>query len=209
MISLVWAKARSSPGNRRPRGPRRGPGHDHRRHDHHRRLIGEVQRDTGRTDRAEIQLPLGADVEQPHAERHRGGEPREGERGGRDERVRERPVGQEGCVEEPPEGRPRRVTRREEDDGDRGERDEERAERDDEREPPVLDEAALDANGRPAHRTPAISRPSSSVVAVRASRSPTIDPSYITTIRSASTCTSSRSSLIRSTATPSAAAWRR
>ena len=38
----------------------------------------------------------------------------------------------------------------------------------------------------------AISSPSSSVVAVRPP-SPTIDPSYITTIRSASTCTSSRS----------------
>ena len=100
----------------------------------------------------EIELPLGADVEQAHAEGDRGCEPRERERGRRDERVRERAIGQERRVEQPPEGRPGRVTGRKEDDGDRRERDEQRAERDDEREPPVLDEAPLDANRGPAHR---------------------------------------------------------
>ena len=192
--------------DRGPRRPGRRADEDHRRQDHRRRLIGEVERDARGADRPEIELPLGADVEQPHAEGNGGREPRERERRRGDERVRERPVGQERRVEEPPEGRPGRVTGRQENHGDRREGDEQRAERDDDREPPALDETSLDANGGPGHRTPAISSPSSSVVAVRASRSPTIDPSYMTTIRSASTCTSSRSSLIRSTATPSAAA---
>ena len=73
----------------------------------------------------------------------------------------------------------------------------------------LLDEALLDPDGRPGHRTPAISSPSSSTSRARASTSPTIAPSYMTTIRSESASTSSRSSLIRRTPTPSAAASRR
>ena len=56
---------------------------------------------------------------------------------------------------------------------------------------------------------PAMRNPISSGVAAEASSSATIAPSYITATRSASARISSRSSLITSTATPSAAASRR
>src|SRR5436309_3162759 len=75
-------------------------------------------------------------------------------------------------------------------------------------EPPGLPHAAFDPHqcSLPA---PAIRRPSSSTVAVSASRSPTTLPSYITATRSASARISSRSSLMRRTPTPVEAASRR
>src|SRR3954452_22299689 len=76
------------------------------------------------------------------------------------------------------------------------------------RQPAWLVEPALDAD-HDCSSPPAISNPSSSTVAVDASRSPTIAPSYMTAMRSASVRISSRSSLISRTPTPRSAASRR
>src|SRR5438094_4097389 len=97
---------------------------------------------------------------------------------------------------------------RQQDDGRDEERNADRHDRDDECEPARLFETPFDPH-QLVPSPPAIRRPSSSTVAVLASRSPTTEPSYMTTIRSASTKISSRSSLSSSTPTPPAAASRK
>src|SRR5207249_2333094 len=97
----------------------------------------------------------------------------------------------------------------EQDERSEDERAADRDDGDDDHEPPRLAQATLDPHQSPSSPPPAISRPSSSTVAVEASRSPTMRPSYITAIRSASTRISSRSSLTRRIPRPSEAAWRR
>ena len=157
---LVGVRERpQEPRDRAPRRAARRADDDHRRDDDERGLPVEVERDPGGADRAEVELALGADVEEAHPEGDRGGEAGEGERRRRDERVGERAVGEERGVEEPPERRDRRVAGRGEDDRDRTERDGQRAERHGDREPAALDEALLDPDRRSRQRTPAIRRP--------------------------------------------------
>ena len=57
-----------------------------------RRPVAEVERDPDRGDRAEVELPLAADVVELHAERRGRGQAREHERRREDERRRERAV---------------------------------------------------------------------------------------------------------------------
>ena len=90
---LVGAQERpQQPGDRAPGGAEHGAADDHGDDQHRRRLAREQQAHAGGADRAEVQLALGADVEQAHPERDRGGEAGEGERRRGDERVRERAV---------------------------------------------------------------------------------------------------------------------
>ena len=142
MISFVFANARSTPGIAPQAAPAAAPatiitgirsG----------RLTGEQERDTRRADRAEVELALGADVEQAHPERDGGREPGErsgvaeierfGERAVRDERAsnRRRYVDHAG-------GRSRRARRR------REQRGRERSERDHDLQPAMQDEPLLD-----------------------------------------------------------------
>jgi len=209
MISFVEKKARRIPGIAASSAPPAAPARDHHQRDHDgRRGSGEQQADRGAGDRAGVELPLAADVEQVHPKRDRCRQTGECKRCGRDDRLRERAVREEGCVEEPPEGMERRVMRRDQHDRCEEERNDDRRHRNDERQPARLVEAPLDAH-QPRSAPPAISSPSSSTVAMFASRSPTIWPSYMTATRSASARISSRSSLISRTPTPRAAAPRR
>src|SRR5207237_7353049 len=156
-------------------------------------------------DRARVELSFTTNVEEVHPERDRGGESRERERRRRHHRLRERTVREKRGVEQTSERVQRRMVGCQQDDGGGEERDDERAERHGHGQPPRLLEAALDpdhADSSP----PAISRPSSSTVAVAASRSPTMAPSYMTTMRSASAKISSKSPLIISTPAPCVAA---
>ena len=105
----------------------------------------------GGADRAEVQLSLGADVEQPHPERDRGGETGEGERRRGDQRVRERAVREVGGVEQPSQGRDRRMAGREEQERDRDVRHDERAERHGDHQPAPLLEPLLDAEAAEVH----------------------------------------------------------
>ena len=102
----------------------------------------------------------------------------------------------------------RRMAGQPQDDGGEQEGSRDGGERNDNGQPPRLLETALDPH-QSSSWPPAISSPSSSTVADRASRSPAMPPSYITAIRSARARISSRSSLISSTPTPVAAASRR
>ena len=64
--------------DRAPGGAEHGAAGDHGDDQDRRRLAREQQPHAGGADRAEVQLTLGADVEQPHPECDRGGEPGEG-----------------------------------------------------------------------------------------------------------------------------------
>src|SRR5436190_18945952 len=100
------------------------------------------------------------------------------------------------------------MMRRQEDERREQEGKRDRHDRDDDREPARLFEPALNTDHDDPW-PPAMSRPSSSTVAVSASRSPTMAPSYITVLRSARARISSRSSLNSKTPTPRSAASRR
>ena len=90
---LVGAQERPQQArDRAPGGAEHGAAGDHRHDQDRRRLAREQQRHAGGADRAEVELTLGADVEQVHPERDGGGEPGERERRRGDERVRERAV---------------------------------------------------------------------------------------------------------------------
>src|SRR5207247_4008749 len=86
------------PGDQRPRGTARAAGDDHRGDRERGRpaAAAEVEPRRGSGDRADEELALAADVEEPHPERGGGGEPGEGERRRRDERLPERAVRDEG-----------------------------------------------------------------------------------------------------------------
>ena len=151
MISFVWAKARRTPGIAPHAAPHAAPATIIAGTISHADVPARTSAISGRADRTEVELAFGADVEQPHPERHRGSEARERERCRRDEGIRECPVVEEGGVEQASERRDRRMARREEHDGDREERDDEGAGRDDDREPAALDEPTLDAERRQGH----------------------------------------------------------
>ena len=65
-------------------------------------MRAEPDRDAGRADGADVELALGADVEELHPEGDRGCEPGEDQRRRQRERVRPRCAAEEGGVEEPP-----------------------------------------------------------------------------------------------------------
>ncbi len=96
-----------------------------------------------REGRAEIELPLGADVEEAHPERRRRREAGEEERRRRDQRLIDRPGLDEGRVEELAIGLERVVPGREQHDPGKHEREQDRGRRDSDREPPRLVEAPL------------------------------------------------------------------
>ena len=194
--------------NRREKRTACSPGEHHRGDHDRRRRTSDEEPERCAGDRAGVQLTFPADVEEPHAKGNCRRQAGEGQGRSRHDRLRQRPVGQERGVEQPPERVQRRVMRREEHDRGEQERDDDRHHRNRDRQPPGLLEPPLDAH-HARSSPPAISRPSSSIVADAASRSPTIAPSYMTTIRSARAWISSRSSLISSRARPRSAADRR
>ena len=114
-------------------------------------MVAELQRDPRGADRPEVELALGADVEQLHPERGGSGETGEQDRRRRDERVGQRAVAREAGVDDVVERRPRIVARRREDDRHDPERDRERTQRNRDRQPPRLLEPALEphASARP------------------------------------------------------------
>ncbi len=180
---------------------------DHRGDRHPARVVAD--RDAGgRAGRGtDVELALTADVEELHAKRDGRAEPGEDQRRRGDERGVEGLAADEPRVEDPAKGGTRRVMGDQKDDGHHPERDDHRSDRDRHREPLRLREPPLDPHQEAL--PPAMSRPISSTVADAASSSPTIAPSYMTAMRSASARISSRSSEMRSTPTPSAAAARR
>src|SRR5215212_10969983 len=188
MISLVWANARSSAGIAA------------------QAALAEVERDPDAGDGAPVVLTLPADVVEAHPKGRRGGQPGEDERRAGHERRRERAVAEERGVEEPAVRRAGGVPGDEQDDRHEREANRDRPDGHGERQPAGLIQPPFESHRA---RPPAISRPMSSTDDEAGSSSPTRAPSYMTTMRSASARTSSRSSLNRSTATPAAAASRR
>ena len=163
-------------GDQRPERAAGRSAHAHR-DDRRRRADSrpEPDRDAERTERAEVELALGADVEQVHPERRRRCEAREEERRRRRQRRRPRRAADEGGVEQPPVGVDRVVPGGEQHDRHHQERERDRAQRDDDVEPARLVEPALDLDH--ARSPPAIASPISSTVAVDGSNGPVISPS--------------------------------
>ncbi len=133
-------------------------------------MIPEPERDPRRTDRSEVELPLGPDVEELHAERSGSREAGEEDRSRGDERGRERPVAGEAGLDDLAVRRARGVPAHREDDGHDRERDQQRSDGNEDREPPRLLEPALEADHEP--RPPAMSSPISSIDAAPAWSSP-------------------------------------
>src|SRR6185295_1356469 len=103
----------------------------------------EVQAGGRSRERADEELALAADVEEPHAKRSGGGQARERERCCRDERLAERAGRQERRVDDLPVARARVVAGCRQDDPSSEEGEEQRAGRNGERQPPRLRQPPL------------------------------------------------------------------
>ncbi len=141
MISFVRANARRTPGIERPERAAHPARQAHEQDEERRRrraAVAELEGDPGRADRAEVELALGADVEELHPEGGCGGEPGEEDRGRGDERRRERAVAREAGLDHPPVRVPRVVAGRCQHYRHHPEGDEERPDGHDDRQPPRL-----------------------------------------------------------------------
>src|SRR5439155_8990473 len=108
-------------------------------------LAAEVEAGCGRSDRADVELALAADVEEAHAERSRSSEARERQRRRCDERLAERARGDERRVDQLAVARQRVVPGRLQHDSRREEREEERRRRHGDDEPARLLEPPFNA----------------------------------------------------------------
>ena len=136
--------------------------------------VSELERDPRGADCAQVQLTLGADVEELHAKGRGRGEPREEDRCRRDEGRGQSPVPGERRIEDLAIRLDRIVPRRGEEHCHQRERHDQRADRNGDGQPPRLRQPTLQLHPRV---PPAMSRPISSIDADPAGSSPTISPS--------------------------------
>ena len=206
MISLVEKNARSTAGMSASAAPPTAPASDHRRDREPSGVVAERDAGSGTEDRTDVELTLAADVEELHPEGDCGAEAGEERaasprRTSRSAHRRRRTRCRTAAERVPAAGgasASRTTVMTTNANGDR-------ADRDGDRQPPRLLEAPLDAD----HSRRASRHQQAELLdGGRSPRrvSPTIAPSYMTAIRSASARISSRSSEISSTPTPSAAA---